>query len=444
METGSLSVRLAAVTATAVLALTGCSTIVMPTDAGSTPPGEAQEAGPSTDPRADAPTTPSEDVSGIGSDPDTGSDVVTVPDPVTTSAEAEAEEPDDGDPSAPAAGWEGVVENTRSGVVHLSVFGCEPGTSGSGSGFLIAPDLVVTAAHVVEGAASTSAAVDEQIRDARVLGIDAEADVALLQLDEPVEGYTFAWAEEDAAIGSEVAALGFPLAGGFSIVDGILSGTEENQAGLEMLRITAPVNPGNSGGAIVTPDGEAIGVVSSRLEESLSGRPVSGVGYAISYTTARPLVDGWIDDPEPPSRPWCVAEEEPYVLTIDIDLSNPDVLVAALTVQIHGEAINSGNYESAFAMFTPQMQEAMGGLDAWSSGLESSFWKKLALTDHTLTEDGVELRMTLRTEQSPSDGPDGMSCTDWDLTYLLGWDDEAQAYLIDEVRSEDGPTECAG
>lgn len=436
METRSLGARLSAVTATVVLALTGCSTIVLPTDADTGPPGGPQEVQPPTSPAAD----PSAGDSDVASEPISGASADEESDPGGTPAEDD--DPTDGGTGSEVASWESVVENTRSGVVHLSVVGCTPEESGSGSGFLIAPDLVVTAAHVVEGAASTSAAVDEQIRDATVLGLDLEADVALLQLDEPVEGYTFSWAEGDAAIGSDVAALGFPLASGFSIVDGILSGTELNDSGHELLRFTAPVNPGNSGGAIVTRDGEAIGVVSSRIEESLSGRPVSGVGYSISFTTARPLVDGWIEDPEPPSRPWCVADDEPFVLSIDIDLSNPDVLVAALMVQIHGEAINSGSYESAFAMFTPQMQEDMGGLDAWSSGLDSSFWRKLALTDHTVTEDSVELRMTLRTEQPPEDGPNGMSCTDWDLTYLLVWDSEVQEYLIDEVRSQADPTEC--
>ena len=440
METRSLGARLSAVTAAAVLALTGCSTIVFPTDADTGPPGGPQEVQPPTSPVADPSAGPSADDSEVTSEPVSGASAEEESDPGQTPAEDD--DASDGGTGSEAASWESVVEDTRSGVVHLSVFGCSPEESGSGSGFLIAPDLVVTAAHVVEGAASTSAAVDEQIRDATVLGLDHEADVALLQLDEPVEGYTFSWAEEDAAIGSDVAALGFPLAGGFSIVSGILSGTEQNEAGHELLRFTAPVNPGNSGGAIVTRDGEAIGVVSSRIEESLSGRPVSGVSYSISYTTARPLVDGWIEAPEPPSRPWCVADVEPFVLTMDIDLSNPDVLVAALIVQIHGEAINSGNYESAFAMFTPQMQEDMGGLDAWSSGLESSFWRKLALTDHTVTEDSVELRMTLRTEQSAEDGPEGMSCTDWDLTYLLVWDSEVREYLIDEVRSQADPTEC--
>jgi hypothetical protein len=119
------------------------------------------------------------------------------------------------------------------------------------------------------------------------------------------------------------------------------------------------------------------------------------------------------------------------------------VAVAALTVVAHGEAINHGSYESAFALFTPRMQQAMGGLEGWASGLRSSYWTELTLRDSAVLQDGVALRMTLRTEQSPENGPDGLTCSDWDLTYTLLWDGEAQEFLIDEVRLESDPVGCA-
>ncbi|WP_157697185.1 trypsin-like peptidase domain-containing protein [Brachybacterium avium] len=420
MTTEYLGGRLAAIAATAVLALTGCIPgFTTPLDVQEPPGGEQQgsDENKGSDSSAD-------DVSGTEGKAESG-------------GKAQNGE-SDGDPE----GWESVVATTRSGVVHLTVTGCDPDVLGSGSGFLIAPDLVVTAAHVVEGATSTVAAVDEQLRNAQVLGLDTEADVALLQLDEPVDGYTFSWAEGEAPIGSAVAALGFPLGGGFSVVTGVLSGYDESETGQELLRITAPTNAGNSGGAIVTRDGEVIGVHSWTLLEAF-GRPVDGMHFSVSHTAARPLVEGWRGHPDPPGMPACATEAEPFELTVDTDLSDPDVIVAALTVLVHGEAINTGSYESAFAMFTPQMQEAMGGLEEWSSGLDTSYWTELTLTGSTITEEGVELRMTLRTEQSPHYGPGGEACSDWDLTYALLWDDDLQEYFIDQVRLESDPIGCA-
>ena len=420
MKIGFLGGRLVAIAATGILALSGCTlNLTTPQDDPvSSDDGKEQVA--------------------AGTDGNTNTDTDTDTD---TKTETETETGKGADAETDPAEWESVVDTTRTGVVHLTVTGCDPDVHGSGSGFLIAPDQVVTAAHVVEGVTSTVAAVDGQLRSARVLGLDVEADVALLQLDEPVDGYIFSWAEEAAPVGADVAALGFPLGGGFSIVTGVLSGYDQSEAGSELLRITAPTNAGNSGGAIVTRDGEVIGVHSWSLVEA-GGRSVEGMHFSVSHTTARPLVDGWREVPDPPSMPACDVETEPFELTVETDLSDPDVLVAALTVLVHGEAINHGSYESAFAMFTPQMQEAMGGVEEWSRGLETTYWTELTLTDSTIMEDGIELRMMLRTEQSSQYGPDGLTCSDWDLTYVLHWEEDSQEFFIDEVRTQSDPVGC--
>ena len=94
-------------------------------------------------------------------------------------------------------------------------------------------------------------------------------------------------------------------------------------------------------------------------------------------------------------------------------------------------------------MFTPQMQADMGGLEVWSDELGTSFWRELTLTDGTYTQDRVEIRMMLRTEQFAERGPESLACSDWDLTYVLLWDGELQTHLIDEVRQERDPVGCS-
>jgi S1-C subfamily serine protease len=276
---------LAGVASLAVLALTGCLTITGPV-AG--PPGEGVEISETA-----APSPPGEELAD-------DSEEVAGPEEGEGAREDEDAEQDAQDGGESAPGWADVTARTSSGIVRLTAIGCDPEMRGTGSGFLIAPDLVVTAAHVVEGAMSTSVAVDGEVRDAVALGVDLDADVALLMLDAPVErGHLFEWPEFEVLPGSDVAALGFPLGGDLSITSGTLS-AYEREGGREWVRISAPVNPGNSGGPVVDRTGEVVGIVSHRITES-GGRQVDGVGYALSHVTARPLVEKWRGSPEHPA-----------------------------------------------------------------------------------------------------------------------------------------------
>lgn len=413
----------------AALALTGCVSVNVPT-ADPPDPDEpevttevVEQEGELSDEQG-----PEEDVDPVSSDP--GDDGST----------SEQDPDQDADADAPAS-WETVTEETSSGIARLTVVGCDPSVYGSGSGFLVAPDLMVTAAHVVDEAITTTVAVDGEVRDAITLGIDDDADVALLLLDDPLDGaHVFSWPEDEVGIGTDIAALGFPYGGDLSINSGTLSSIEQRED-LEWVRISADVNPGNSGGPVITRAGDVVGIVSHGFHE-IDGRPANAMSYALSHSAARPLVDSWAQSPDRPATPECVTGTDPSEVAVDGDVSDPDVAVALLTLLVHGDAINHGSYDSAYAIFTPRMQEAMGDVEAWSSGLQSSYWTDLTLTDSTVTQGGVSLRVALRTEQAPEDGPDGQYCSDWDLTYDLVWDEDMQEFLIDKVTSHSDPVGC--
>ena len=177
-----------------------------------------------------------------------------------------------------------VIESIQASVVQIVV------GSGSGSGFIVDEDgLVVTNAHVVAGERSVGVwLTNGRSYQGDVLERDETADLALVQIDGGGPFNAIAIGNPDGVrVGDEVLALGFPLADrigtDLTVTRGIISSTR-TVAGVELLQTDAAVNPGNSGGPLVNIDGEVIGVNTSRVEETDSGRPVSNIGFAVSVS----------------------------------------------------------------------------------------------------------------------------------------------------------------
>jgi S1-C subfamily serine protease len=155
-----------------------------------------------------------------------------------------------------------VLRSAREFTVRIRVLGCDrPGT---GSGFVLGEDLIVTNRHVVgtprEVAISTW---DGRSFEARVDGIARDADLAVIRvrgLDLPVATVR----DEPAVIGERVAAIGYPGGGGATITTGVVLGfTDGPILGEQVpaIRVSAEVRPGNSGGPLVDAEGRVIGVI---------------------------------------------------------------------------------------------------------------------------------------------------------------------------------------
>ena len=175
-----------------------------------------------------------------------------------------------------------LIEHIQGGVVQIAA------GSGSGSGFIVDPNgLVVTNEHVVEGARRVEIWLTNGRRyDGDVLERDAIADLALVQIDSEDQFSVIPIGNPDGVrVGDEVLALGFPLAdkigSSLTVTRGIISSTR-TLGDVDLLQTDAAINPGNSGGPLVNRDGEIIGINTSRIEETDSGRPVSGIGFAVS------------------------------------------------------------------------------------------------------------------------------------------------------------------
>ncbi len=139
-------------------------------------------------------------------------------------------------------------------------------TGGSGSGFVVSSaGHVLTNAHVVSGCGRI--AVDGQ--PASLKGISAEFDLALVQ-SASISGKAVAvFSATSAKLNSDVTAVGFPYAGllgGLNVTRGSVSSLKGIGGDQTTMQITAPVQTGNSGGPLLSSDGEVVGVVVSKLD----------------------------------------------------------------------------------------------------------------------------------------------------------------------------------
>ena len=172
--------------------------------------------------------------------------------------------------------------------------------SSTGSGVIYEVDsesgaaLILTNRHVIEGASRISAVVnDADTYDATLRGFDANVDLAVLRICCD-DGFSSAQLvrSDDASIGDRVYALGYPLgANSIRATEGIVSASEYSSAyGAYIIQTDAALNPGNSGGPLIRSDGIVVGINTARKEQSESGRPVEGTGYAIAARTVLTLL----------------------------------------------------------------------------------------------------------------------------------------------------------
>lgn len=176
-------------------------------------------------------------------------------------------------------------------VARVSGTAYSCGTSATGSGFVVAPDRVVTNAHVVAG-------VDRPIvelpgiaaREGRIVYFDPIDDLAVIAVDGL--GAPALPLVPTVAPGTAGAVQGFPLGGPFTMVNaGVLSvGTApvpsiygDSLAPREIYALQAIVRPGNSGGPLLTDAGEVTGVVFARAENDPER------GYAMTMAELDPV-----------------------------------------------------------------------------------------------------------------------------------------------------------
>ncbi|HEY9016034.1 MAG TPA: trypsin-like peptidase domain-containing protein, partial [Gemmatimonadales bacterium] len=176
---------------------------------------------------------------------------------------------------------------------------------GSGSGFVVSADCyILTNNHVVEGAEQvTVRLLDRREFKAKVVGSDANTDVAVLKIDAKGLQPVALGNSDDARVGEWVLAIGNPLGEGltFTVTSGIVSAKGRALQGLpgrgqgsiqDFIQTDAAINPGNSGGPLVSVRGEVIGINSAIASETGF---YSGYGFAIPINLARTVMNQLIE-----------------------------------------------------------------------------------------------------------------------------------------------------
>jgi S1-C subfamily serine protease len=190
-----------------------------------------------------------------------------------------------------------LVAKNQSAVVRIEANTCD-GQS-IGTGFLISPTLIATVEHVVDGANSIALKQgDRKVATGTVIGQDPVRDLALVQSSTPIHGAVLRLAPRAPQLGETVAALGFPLGLPLTVTKGSVSGLGRSvpingSDRQQMVQTDAAVNPGNSGGPLLSVDsGDVIGLV------DLGATEATGIAFAVSAQVAQPLLSAWRTAPQ--------------------------------------------------------------------------------------------------------------------------------------------------
>jgi serine protease DegS len=151
---------------------------------------------------------------------------------------------------------------------------------------------IVTNHHVIANADTIRVQLaDGRIADAHIVGRDPDTDLAVLKIDLTPLPIAVLGRSDQLKVGDVVLAIGNPVGLSQTVTHGIVSATSRQQLGIaaleDFIQTDAPINFGNSGGALVDSSGALIGINTAIVAKSLN---VEGIGFAIPINMVRGVV----------------------------------------------------------------------------------------------------------------------------------------------------------
>ncbi len=200
----------------------------------------------------------------------------------------------------------------------------------TGTGFVVAKGALLTNAHVVKGCARMTARnAAGQTVNAQVIAADTRRDLAVLRVPEAF-GPPLAFRDSPAVRrGDTVVTYGFPLTGllssGPTLTTGDISALTGVRDNPMQYAISAPVQPGNSGGPLLDAQANVVGIVTSKLDAARVAQMTGGdipqnVNFAVKSTEASAFLR------EHGIQPWRAASTGPDKRAAEIgEIANPSV-----------------------------------------------------------------------------------------------------------------------
>lgn len=283
-----------------------------------------------------------------------------VPDTSTAPAATDAPET-----TAGGGGAVGSIDDAKGAVVQVLAEGSfrDPENGflsgrGSGSGFIIDPSgIVVTNNHVVTGAGAVKVRVggeDEEI-PAKVLGVSECSDLAVLQLVDPGPYPYLEWFDGDIEPPLEVYAAGFPLGDPeYTITRGVVSKAEaDGQMPWASVRSTiehdANIQPGNSGGPLLTEEGRIAGVNYALFDAGTGTSQFLAISPDLAVPTVEQLESGDVESIGVNGEAIVVTDEIAGVWVAGVDAGSPaadaGVLPGDIILSLNGVQMTPGTLE---------------------------------------------------------------------------------------------------
>ena len=177
-------------------------------------------------------------------------------------------------------------------------FSAESETIAAGSGFFVVEDgRVLTNAHVVQGCRKISVDLVDQAGVARILARDSQNDLALLATG--LHPAKVAALRLSARLGEDVVVYGFALPGILASGGNVTTGNISALAGIaddnRFLQISAPTQPGNSGGPVLDRDGNVVGIVVARLDALRVAAAIKDILQNINFAIKSPIVANFLE-----------------------------------------------------------------------------------------------------------------------------------------------------
>ncbi|MEF0943843.1 S1C family serine protease [Rhizobium sp. BR 362] len=181
------------------------------------------------------------------------------------------------------------VDTVRPAVSRIEWVGSR---GGHGSGFAVSPDgLIVTNNHVVGDAKIVRITTpDGSVTEGRVLGRDVDTDIALIRANSGVGAWARLGDSKRLRRGHIAIAIGNPLGFEWTVTAGIISALGRSMRSAsgrlmdDVIQTDAALNPGNSGGPLVSSSGEVIGVNTAVIQGAQS------IAFAVASNTANFVV----------------------------------------------------------------------------------------------------------------------------------------------------------